>query len=390
MALTKTRSQRKPTKPKRTKRQAKQDPVVQTFMQHIVELRKRLFWTALLGLVLGTVVYSYNSFFMRLIMAPLRGEKLIYLTPGGGFAFTFSVIVYTVAIFLLPFLVYQLYAFLRPAIPTHTKKLSVRMALASLLLMAGGVTFGYFVAVPSGLQFLTTFASDYVAPSLTAESYLNFLFGYVLGIGVLFQLPLVLLLIHWIYPLDMKTLLRSERFIIVLAFVLAAIISPTPDALNQSMIAVPIIIIYQFGVIAVWISIRNKAKQAKKAALTEASQNTTPPTPQHPVEAPLVPVFHQERTALAPTAPLTSARPLTAVSIDGFRPARQGVKPESRMHKQFPQKTMVNRGRTIDGVKKTTQSQTPSNRGKIAVPMRKSGLISDFSPIHRSAIDIGR
>ena len=192
MARAKTQSQQKQPKQRRAKSTPKQIP--RTFMQHIVELRKRLFWTALVGLGLGAAAYSYYDPIMKVIMAPLNGEKLIYLTPGGGFAFIFSAMLYVTAIGVLPFFLYQVYAFLKPAIPNQASKISVKVALASASLMVAGVSFGYFVAIPQGIVFFTSFASEYVAPSLTAESYLNFVFSYALGIGALFQLPLLLML----------------------------------------------------------------------------------------------------------------------------------------------------------------------------------------------------
>lgn len=389
MAWTKT-SQRKPARPKRAKRSAKQDPIAQPFMQHIYELRKRLFWTVLVGLALGTVVYSYHDFFLHLIMSPLGNEKLIYLTPAGGFAFIFSATMYVTAIGVLPFFLYQIYGFLRPAIPAHTNKLSIKMAFAALLLMSAGVTFGYVVAVPSGLQFLTTFASDYVVPSLTAESYLNFVFGYVLGIGLLFELPLVLLLVHWVYPLTMKQLLNSERFVIVLAFILAAIISPTPDALNQAMIAVPIIVVYQLGVIAVWISIRKKNKLAKKAAAkTQAPPPTAPKDPpKPPLSRPQQPVPVVQTVPVVPQP--RPVRPAASTSIDGFRPQKRTLA-TSQMHAQFePMHHNIRPPVQVPQSTKASSQQPPAKRGQIVVPGRNSGLISDFGPIRRSAIDISR
>lgn len=145
--------------------------------------------------------------------------------------------------------------------PGHTRKLSVSIAIFAFILMLVGSTFGYVVAAPAGLKFLSNFASNYVDAAITAESYLNFVIGYVLGIGALFELPLVLLFVHWIHPLTPKGLLRSERFVLLGAFVVAAVISPSPDVLNQTIIAVPIIIIYQLGVIAVFVSIRRNKKK---------------------------------------------------------------------------------------------------------------------------------
>lgn len=376
-------------------------------MQHITELRKRLFWTALVGLGIGAGAYSYYDPIMKVIMAPLNGEKLIYLTPGGGFAFIFSAMLYVTAIGVLPFFLYQVYGFLKPALPGKASKLSVKIALASASLMAAGVAFGYFVAIPQGIVFLTSFASDYVAPSLTAESYLNFVFSYALGIGALFQLPLLLMLWHWMSPLTPRKLLNSERYVVVAAFILAAIISPTPDAVNQAMIAVPIILVYQLGVIAIWVSLRKKARPARKAAkaaaketkraakLAKKGKKSRAPVSTAPTKQPLPPPTPLHTHAVASTAPTPQpTRRTPAVSIDGFR--RQTSSPRSKTQPSAlpsPARPVRTGTAMSDVVHKTTNTLQPKpsiNRGQIAVPPRRTGLISDFGPIHRSIIDTGR
>lgn len=331
---------------------------------------------------MGTVVTMYYSAVLKVIMAPLHGEKLIYLTPGGGFAFIFSATLYVTLLGLLPFLLYQIYAFLRPAIPSHVQISSVKVAFVALFLMSSGVAFGYFVAIPRGLEFLTTFASDYVMPALTAESYLNFMFGYALGIGLLFELPLILMLWHLISPLTIKKLISSERYIIVVAFVLAAIISPTPDAINQTMIAVPIIVVYQFGVIGVWLSIRKKRKLARKAVV----MSKTPPTPP-PSSPPQIPPSVLESMPAIPqlVSPAPTKRPLTTMSMDGFRP------PKPQMVTAKVQKTangQIQHQRITKVIPKQALSAEQIDRDKVVVPRRNPGLISDFGPIRRSAIDI--
>jgi sec-independent protein translocase protein TatC len=344
--------------------------VLQTFTEHIRELRKRLFWSVLVGIVVGTLVYTYHDFFIKLVMEPLHGQKLIYLTPTGGFSFIFMVTFYVTILLILPFLMYQIYAFLKPAIPKHIKHVSLKVIFAATFLMALGATFGYLYAVPGGLNFLTNFANDYVTPSLTAESYLSFVLAYVFGIGLLFELPLFLLFWHWINPLTPKGLLNSERFVIVGAFIAAAIVSPTPDALSQTIIAVPIIIVYQFGVVAVLLSIR-KMKRMQKSALREQQQVKVEPQEVKPVIQPTPqPQSVVIPPASAPKMPIVASRPTPMrkriVSVDG----------------------VVRAPRSVDGMisasgapqkSQPTLHTTPRPRPQLQVPKR--GLISDFGPI---------
>lgn len=328
-----------------------------TFTEHIRELRTRLFWAVIISVVIGSVVYYYHDFFVQLVMAPLGDQKLIYLTPAGGFSFVFMVTFYITMLFSLPFILYQLYAFLRPAIPVHASRLSVKIALAATILMMSGAAFGYLFAVPGGLNFLSNFASEYVTASLTAESYLNFVLGYVLGIGALFELPLLLLFWHWIHPLTPKGLLNSERYVIVGAFIAAAILSPSPDALSQTVIAVPIIIVYQLGVVGVMLSIRKTKKLAKK------------------VQGGLSHTIVEEHESYA-----REQRPVVSVSE-----VTETAAPV--VHRRTP------RRRAMDGMVVSTSPQVPKQgdgpganpskaapRNALVVP-RRSRMISDFGPI---------
>lgn len=326
-------------------------------------------------MVVGSLVYYYSDFFIKIVMGPIGDQKLIYLTPAGGFSFIFMVTFYVTLMFILPFIMYQIYAFLKPAIPRHTGKLSLLVASAALVLMIAGATFGYLYAVPAGLNFLSNFANDYVVPSITADSYLSFVLGYVLGIGLLFELPLLLLFWHWIHPLTPKGLLNSERFVIVGAFIAAAVLSPSPDILSQTVIAVPIIIVYQLGVISVLVSIR-KAKRLAKLAQKHAVQkpvsvatSATTPTPA-PNPKPLAPTPLAQP---AKTAPQMAKRPV--MSMDGVM--SKGVRPVS--------------GRGAHTMKPMTvgPSRPVAARNSLSVAPR-SRVISDFRPSRHSVIDTGR
>lgn len=366
--MTKRQAQQK----KPSSRKPSDESSLQTFTEHVHELRKRLFWSVVVGLLVGSIVYNYHDFFVRLVMAPLGHEKLIYLTPVGGFSFIFMVTFHVTMLIIAPFLMYQIYAFLRPAIPHHTRSLSIKVALAAMFLLALGATFGYLYAVPGGLKFLSDFAGAYVTPTLTADSYLNFVLGYVLGLGLLFELPLLLLFWHWINPTTPKGLFKSERYIIVGAFILAALISPSPDVLSQTIIAVPIIIIYQFGVVAVLLSIRKSKKRANgqhiphspivQAILNEQDEDPEPDT----VPAVQQPASMQQQARNK--TPVARSRPQAKVSLDGMT-----TRQSAAVRQTIP----------------TTPHAVISPRQRPAavhVPQRR---VIDFAPVRRTAPDQG-
>lgn len=240
--------------------------------KHLKELQWRLTIVAVFFVIGATLAYTYQAHLIPALMAPLHGEKLIYLNPAGGFSFIFLISIYAGIALALPILVQQLYAFLRPALPQSAQKKSSAIIISSFLLLVAGVAFGYFVAVPNALTFLTTFADEYVSSSLTADSYLNFVIAYTIGIGLVFQIPLVLLLIDSIKPLTPTGLFKSERWVILGAFIVAAIITPTPDPINQAIVAGPVIIVYQLGVFAILFKILKARRATKKQAKREAKQ----------------------------------------------------------------------------------------------------------------------
>lgn len=374
MALRKKRRHQPQPKTQATKlSQSATDQALQTFTEHIRELRKRLFWSVLVGVVVGTLVYTYHDFFVKLVMQPLNGQKLIYLTPTGGFSFIFMVTFYVTILLILPFLMYQIYAFLKPAIPASVKHVSVKVILAATFLMALGASFGYLYAVPGGLKFLTDFASGYVTPSLTAESYLSFVLAYVFGIGLIFELPLLLLFWHWIHPLTPKQLLNSERYIIVGAFIAAAVISPTPDAMSQTIIAVPIIIVYQFGVISVLLSVR-KAKKIQKKALRKERQRASEPVYVAPLVQPVIVSQPPVVSQVTPQKPSPIVQPVQAkrkaVSMDGMMKVPRTVAPMASAHHSAV--TQVKNPQPVAG-------NIPRAQPQLQVPKRT--LISDFGPI---------
>jgi sec-independent protein translocase protein TatC len=312
------KQRKQPTKQAKTRKTERSDNF--TFSDHIRELRRRALWVALVLVGTSALAYNYHDLLVQVVMAPLHGEKLVYLTPGGGFSFIFQVTLYAGFVAAAPVLMYQIYGFLKPTLPAHAKKNSIKVALFSTVLMLAGVAYGYLVAVPSALTFLSTFAGTEIIPNLTADSYLSFFLAYIGGLALLFQLPLLLIFWHWIKPMKPGGLLKSERFIVLFAFIAAALITPTPDVVNQAMIAVPLIAIYQIGVVAVLIAITRTRRQEKRVALPSNARVQTVPIPKEPV-----PALSQVSSPAPQTTPVAVATPRPATrSLDGFsvRPVR--------------------------------------------------------------------
>lgn len=308
-----------------------------TLADHVRELRTRFFIVAVIFLAASSLAYVFRQPILQLLLSPLEGQKLIYLNPAGGFNFVLLISIYTGLALTTPVLIQQLYAFLKPALPASVQHYAGRLFVCSLLLLASGIAFGYYLAIPGALHFLYGFADQYVTASLTADSYLNFIIAYTIGLGLVFQLPLFLLFFHWIKPLTPSGLLKSQRWVILFAFIAAAIITPTPDPLNQTVIAVPVIGVYQLGAGAVLVSIgrqskRNRVVHKRAAASTAFKERTTQvivpttpaPRPRRAVDGFVTPTrvrVHHPQSLARTAAPRATPRPASRAprrSVDGM------------------------------------------------------------------------
>jgi sec-independent protein translocase protein TatC len=293
-----------------------------TFIDHVYELRNRLFWLVAVLVATSAIGFQFKDVLVNFIIAPLHGEKLIYLTPGGGFSFIFTVCLYFGALLTIPFVVYHIYRFLQPILGQTSRRFLVGIVTLSGMLALTGAVFGYIVAIPGAINFLTTFAGDAVTPNLTAESYLGFVMAYLLGLAALFQLPLLLFIFDHVRPFPPGSLLSSQRFVIVGAVIAAAIITPTPDIVNQMIVAGPIIAVYQLGAIAIFLRRRLDNRQVKQV---DTVMQSPEPSPLEAI-APLPVVARPEVLATPASAahPVVANRPLSR-SIDGFALKRSGM-----------------------------------------------------------------
>lgn len=272
-------------------------------------------WVAVVFLLAATVAYGFQKELLNLIIAPLHGEKLIYLTPGGGFSFIFQVTMYAGLLVALPMLLYQLYAFVKPAFPKSARRSATKVVLSAAALMSAGILYGYCIAVPAALDFLNTFAGEAATPSLTADSYLSFFLAYIGGLAVLALLPLLLLFWHWIRPLTPGDLLKSERWVIAGAFIIAAVITPTPDVVNQTMIAGPVVGLYQLGAGSVLVSLSRQKKTLARTRKTVRNESTERPKRTIPSVTVYAAPARRQELRPAPSVPVMPLR-----SVDGFFP----------------------------------------------------------------------
>ncbi|HUS25838.1 MAG TPA: twin-arginine translocase subunit TatC [Nevskiaceae bacterium] len=283
------------------------------FIEHIHELRKRLFYIAVSIGVFSAAAYGVEHYIVKALLKPAEGQEFIYTSPGGGIDFLFRVCLYTGIAASVPVIVFQLLRYLEPLVRKDLVHFAARGSIISGILALAGMAFGYFIGLPAALHFLLhQFKTDQIEPLLTIQSYMSFVLLYMLGSAMLFQLPLILVFINRIKPLKPQKLLKYERWIILGAFVGGGILNPTPSIIDQLMLAGPIIVMYQVGVLLIWLINRRHRRPRKVSTLLSKDAQ---------LQAERLQSFQQAQAALQQTAQRSAASPYAA--SDTSRPAIQ-------------------------------------------------------------------
>lgn len=158
----------------------------------------------------------------------------------------------------LPFLLYQLVMFVAPALTSTEKKYLYSLLPAVLAFFAAGVAFGYFVLLPPALNFMLNppFAADIAAPQIRIGNYISVVTRLLFIMGAAFETPMVMLFLGKIRVLSVKRLTRFRKWVFVLAFVVSGIVTPTMDPVNQTLLAVPLVLLFELGILLIRIFVR--------------------------------------------------------------------------------------------------------------------------------------
>jgi sec-independent protein translocase protein TatC len=233
------------------------------FIEHLYELRKRLFYVAVSVAAFSLLAYSIERSIVAWLLKPAGGQHFIYTSPIGGLDFLFRVCLYIGVAASIPVIVYQFLRYVEPLLQESSVRFITMGSVISGFLALVGIIFGYSVGLPAALHFLLhQFVSKQVQPLITIQSYMSFVAVYMFGSALLFQVPLILIFINRIKPLNPRKLfaLKFQRWVIVGAFIGGGIMNPNPNLLDQIVIVGPLIVMYEVGVTIIWFSQRRHRK----------------------------------------------------------------------------------------------------------------------------------
>jgi sec-independent protein translocase protein TatC len=236
------------------------------FMEHLGELRVRIM-RGLIGVLIGAVIPLYFS--QRIVDWLARpvtrlGHELVFTAPTEAFWVQMKVGLVCGLFLSAPVVLWQVWAFVAPGLHEHEKKYAAPFVIVGSLMFIAGGAFSLFVVTPYALSFLLGYARPGLRPMITIQNHIDFLLKFTLAFGLVFELPLALTLLARMGVVTARTLARHRKYAILGAFVTAAILTPTPDAFNQALMAGPLIILYEIGI----VSARVFGRRAAPAAAT--------------------------------------------------------------------------------------------------------------------------
>ena len=223
-----------------------------SFLEHLGELRQRITWSlvSLLVGVLATIPFSQRL--IDYLARPVRktGNKLVFLSPTEAFWVQMKVALLAGLFVAAPAILFQVWRFVAPGLYEHEKKYAVPFVIVGSLLFIGGGAFAMFVVIPYAISFLLSFGTADLVPMISIGNYMDFMLKFTLAFGLVFELPVVITLLSRLGVVTPKTLAKNRKYAVLGAFVVAAILTPTPDMFNQALMAGPLIILYEVGIIA--------------------------------------------------------------------------------------------------------------------------------------------
>ena len=248
-----------------------------TFISHLVELRDRLLRAILAVLIVFLCLFPWAKDLYSLLAQPLlavlpQGGQMIATDVVGVFLVPMKVALLVAFVVALPYVLFQIWAFVAPGLYTHEKRLVLPLIFTSTLLFIIGMAFAYFLVFPVVFKFMASVAPEGVAWMTDIEKYLSFALTMFVAFGVTFEVPVAVVLLVRMNIVSVAKLREIRPYVIVGAFVLGAIFTP-PDVISQLMLAVPLWVLYELGILVA--SLMSKAQPAESGAAGEIEPANT-------------------------------------------------------------------------------------------------------------------
>jgi sec-independent protein translocase protein TatC len=253
--------------------------------EHLGDLRKRISISLIALCITFVATFTVSEHILGILMFPLKysldfsvrelylhfvpddklggNTKLVFLAPTEAFWMSVKISIVTGLILSLPVIFHQFWKFISPGLLPQEKKYVLPFVFSATGLFLFGAAFCLFIVLPFAMGFLLTYkVGDFLMPMLSVGQYVDFCLKFILAFGIVFQLPIVIVFLTKMGIVNPRTLAKNRKYSVLAAFVLAALLTPTPDIFNQILMAVPMILLYEVGIL-VSIFLDRKKKRSE-------------------------------------------------------------------------------------------------------------------------------
>lgn len=224
-----------------------------TLVEHIEELRRRIIVSLVFFTLFSIAIFPYVPDLLAILKAPSSGmiDKLVFFNPAEAFLVYIKIALASGLVLSVPVILYQLWAFISPAIGPKAGGYGLGFLVFSVGAFVLGGSFGFFVLLPAALKFLLSFAGDSLEPLISVSSYTSFVLGLILCSGIVFEMPVLSFLLSRLGIINYRFLRKIWKYAVVAIFIVAAIVTPTPDIFNMTILAIPMLFLYE---LSIWVS----------------------------------------------------------------------------------------------------------------------------------------
>ena len=221
-----------------------------SLLQHLGELRDRLMIASFAVIVTTAIAFFFAKDIILALEAPAHlGKPLQIISPTEGFTTYMRVSLFSGIALAMPVILYEIYAYVDPALRPGERRFILLMGPFVLALFIGGMAFCYFLLLPQAIGFLFTFGSEVFEASPRASEYISFVTTFILGVGLVAEMPVIIFALTRIGLVSRSWLARRRGYILIICFVIGAIITPTPDPFNQTLVSVPMYLLFELGLL---------------------------------------------------------------------------------------------------------------------------------------------
>lgn len=266
-------------KRKQKKKQARMDKAPLT--EHLGELRNRILVSLIAVVIAFGVSFNFSEYIFRLLTFPLHYTlnfsihnpylsfipskspdiNLVFLAPAEALWMHIKIAFISAFIISSPLIFFEIWRFIAPGLMEKERKYAIPFVLTTTFLFLIGSLFCFIIVLPFAMNFLLTYKTENLTPMISVGNYIDLCLKFILSFGAVFELPIILIFLTKMGIVTIDFLAKNRKYAVLAAFVLAALLTPTPDAFNQTLMAVPIIILYEIGILACKILNRRKKKE---------------------------------------------------------------------------------------------------------------------------------